>query len=421
MDAPRRFLKLLIVGLAPICLWPVSGCRSQVNAPPDPFAQTAQQAADARAAQTGDAVPGRSISQVTPDGRVTGAGAPSKDPYEAPAEEKPSTWSKVASALSPESIEGSLKEVAGKGPDETVAKTLYAEADKLFAEKKYVEAAEKYAAAGGRWPDSLLEEDALYMSGESYFFADQYSKARDKFDELTKNYENSRHLDRITARQFAIGRYWETKGRDHYTLTPNFFDKTRPWFDTHGSGIKVYENIRLSDPTGPLADDAVMAQATAYFVDERHEDAAYQYEVLRKDYPQSEHQKQAHLLGLQSYLNAYQGPQYDVTPLAKAEKLSDHTLKIFGSQLQDEKSRLEQAREAVRAQLAEREYDLGEYYRRLGYNRAARAHYANVTKDWPGTKFAELAKERSDSTLGKPDEPPDYFPWLTNWLGNREK
>jgi hypothetical protein len=126
-------------------------------------------------------------------------------------------------------------------------------------------------------------------------------------------------------------------------------------------------------------------------------------------------------LGLQSYLNAYQGPQYDVTPLVKAEKLSEHTTKIFSHQLQDEMPRLEQAREAVRAQLAEREFDLGEYYRRLGYNRAARAHYANVIKDYPGTRFAELAQQRSDSTTGLPDEPPDYFPWLTRWLGNRQK
>ena len=83
--------------------------------------------------------------------------------------------------------------------------------------------------------------------------------------------------------------------------------------------------------------------------------------------------------------------------------------------------RLEQAREAVRAQLAEREYDLGEYYRRLGYNRAARSHYGAVIKDYPSTRFAEMAKERSDSTVGLPDEPPDYFPWLTKWLGNRNK
>ena len=256
----------------------------------------------------------------------------------------------------------------------------------------------------------------MYMVGESYFFDDNYYKARTAFEELMKKYENSRHLDRITARQFAIGRFWDESGRDHYMLAPNFFDKTRPWFDTHGNGVKVFENIRLNDPTGPLADDAIMAQATSHFIDGRYDDASYQYEVLRKDYPNSDHQQQAHLLGLQSYMNAYQGPQYDVTPLVKAEKLADHTIKNFGQQMPSEQPRLRQAQEAINAQVAEREYDLGEYYRRLGYNRAAKAHYDAVTKNYADTRFADLARQRVTEIAGLPPEPPDHFPWLTKMM-----
>ena len=255
------------------------------------------------------------------------------------------------------------------------------------------------------------------MLGESYFFADRYSKASVALNQLLKKYENSRHLDRAINRQFALARYWDEKGRDYAMLSPNFLDKTRPWFDTHGSGIKVYETIRLQDPTGPLADDAVMAQATAYFRDDRHEDAAYQYEILRKDYPQSEHQQQAHLLGLQSYMNSYQGPQYDRTPLKKAETLVDSTLRNLSHQMPEEKPRLQQAQAAIRAQMAERDYDMGEYYRRLGYNRAARQHYAVVLRDFSDTKFATLAAEKMKATESLPDSPPDHFPWLTKWLG----
>jgi outer membrane protein assembly factor BamD (BamD/ComL family) len=159
-----------------------------------------------------------------------------------------------------------------------------------------------------------------------------------------------------------------------------------------------------------------MAQSTAYFLDNRFEDAAYHYELIRKDYASSEHQKQAHLLGLQAYLNSYQGPQYDQTPLVKAEKLADQTIKNYGHMMPEERPRLYEAQEVVRAQIAEREYDLGEYYRRLDYNRAARAHYANVLRDYPDTKFAELAKQRTQEIENLPPEPPDYFPWLTKWL-----
>jgi outer membrane protein assembly factor BamD (BamD/ComL family) len=82
----------------------------------------------------------------------------------------------------------------------------------------------------------------------------------------------------------------------------------------------------------------------------------------------------------------------------------------------EERPRLQQAKEAIRGQIAERDYDLGEYYRRLGYNRAARSHYAVVLRDFPDTKFAELAQQRMQQTEGLAPEPPDYFPWLTKWL-----
>ena len=40
----------------------------------------------------------------------------------------------------------------------------------LFPEKKYKEAAAKFATAADRWPDTPLEEDALFLQGESEFF-----------------------------------------------------------------------------------------------------------------------------------------------------------------------------------------------------------------------------------------------------------
>jgi outer membrane protein assembly factor BamD (BamD/ComL family) len=411
MDARRQMI-VVFVGLLGTAA--CHGCASPIKSPSDPFATNAKSVG--AASEAAPTAPGSSINQVAYDSPVADAPGTSIQ-SQAATDEKPSLWKKVTKTLSQEQIEKSYRTVTNREVDEKVARDAYNAGDALFREKKYDEAAEKFAVAADRWPNSLLEEDALYMLGESYFFADRYAKSSDALNRLLKKYENSRHLDRAINRQFALARYWDEKGRDYAMLSPNFLDKTRPWFDTHGSGIKVYETIRLQDPTGPLADDAVMAQATAYFRDDRHEDAAYQYEILRKDYPQSEHQQQAHLLGLQSYMNSYQGPQYDRTPLKKAETLVDSTLRNLSHQMPEEKPRLQQAQAAIRAQMAERDYDMGEYYRRLGYNRAARQHYAVVLRDFSDTKFATLAADKMKETESLPDSPPDHFPWLTKWLG----
>ena len=154
-----------------------------------------------------------------------------------------------------------------------------------------------------------MEEDALFLQAESYFFADEYVKAHDAFEVLFKKYSNTRHLETAVSREFAIGRFWEQMQdtKPLWTIQPNFTDKGRPWFDTFGYAIKAYQNVRMYDPTGPLADHSVMAIGTAYFRHNEFEDAAMEFDQLRKDYPNSDHQMLAHVLGMQAKMRVYQG------------------------------------------------------------------------------------------------------------------
>ncbi len=60
----------------------------------------------------------------------------------------------------------------------------------------FAEAATQFKDAAERWPDSALEEDAMFMSGEGYFFADRYPKANEAWEKLLKKYPNSKHSGR---------------------------------------------------------------------------------------------------------------------------------------------------------------------------------------------------------------------------------
>ena len=123
--------------------------------------------------------------------------------------------------------------------------------------------------------------------------------------------------------------------------------------------MAIYESIRMDDPTGPLADDATMATANTLFLNGRWEDAAYHYDLMRTEFPQSEFQAQAHLLGMQAKLRSYQGPHYDATAAAGSQKLA-HTLQTqFAAQLPNERENIQQTLKMIEAQLAERDYALG--------------------------------------------------------------
>ncbi len=320
------------------------------------------------------------------------------------------------SDLSPTNIYDDIKKSTGYGPNEAKAHALMKEGESLFEKKQYDKAADKFEAAAKRWPDSPLEEDALFMTAESYFFADRYPGAQDGYETLLKKYDNSRHLDTSMKRVFAIGRYWEGLYRKnlYWPITPNMLDSSRPTFDTFGRALKSYEIIRLKDPIGPLADDSLMATANAHFRKGRFEDAAFHYDLLRSEYPDSEHQPLAHILGSQSKLRVYQGSRYDATPLKDADNIIDQALSQFRDQLGDEGPRMAEASNRIVELKAERDWDMGQYYDKQEYFGAARIYYENIIKEFPRTKQAQTARKRLEQIRGEPNVPPNRYKWLTD-------
>lgn len=344
---------------------------------------------------------------------------PDTDPALTAAEDPPTIWDRV----NPKKAIKKVKVAMGKGPDEKVARKALEEGDALFRQKQYSKAADQYHVAYNRWPDSPLEEEALYKAGESRFFADEYSKADDEYALLIKKFASTQYLSLVITRRFAIGRYWEQSDltNHHWLLTPNFADKTRPFLDTGGHAVRVYERIRLDDPTGPQADDAVMAAANYHFLKGHWEEADYHYHLLRSEFPKSEFQFQAHLLGLRCKLLRYQGPGYEGAPLDEAEELATQLLTQFPTELGSERQRVVQVRAGIRDQRALRQWDMAEFYARGEHYGGARHYYEKVVKDYPETKLAQESRGKMGQYKGLPDNPPQPFQWLADLLPATKK
>jgi TolA-binding protein len=328
------------------------------------------------------------------------------------------------SDLSPENSWKRVKKLFGYGPEERLARTAFQEGEALFREKKYAEAATKFYTASWRWPDSTLEEDAMFLLGECYFFTDQYGKSHDTYTNLLKQHSNTRYLDTVMHREFAIGRYWDELDvkQSQWPTTPNLTDKTRPWFDTFGNALAAYEAVRMHDPTGPLADASIMATANAYFRKSRWEEAAYHYDLLRKEplYARSRFQKEAHIFGLQAKLQMYQGAMYDEAPLVGAKEIAESALTQYHGRLGEEENHIRQSRSRIIEQLAEREWTLAQYYDRKHYYGAARLSYRALVQKYPTTQLAEQARQRMEQIKNEPDEPPQRFKWLAQILSRDE-
>ena len=335
------------------------------------------------------------------------------------------------SHLAPDYTWKKFKEAIGWGADERLAKIAYDNGQALFnaarqakapeeQQKNFEAAAKEFYTATWRWPDSTMEEDAMFLMAESYFFSDHYGKAQDSYTNLLKQHDNTRYLDTVIARLFAIGTYWEQIDLQyhHWPLSPNFTDKTQPLFDTIGNALACYSLVWTHDPTGPLADAVLFRVANAHFRRGEWEDAAQHYDMLRRNHPKSKYQKQAHLYELQAKLRIYQGPLYSVMPLKDAKEIAEQTLKQFPGQLGPDEQRVRQALAMMVEQFAEREWTVGQYYDRHADYRAAREYYQAVLDKYPHSSFAPLAAARMQETKGQPDEPPNHFKWLTAPFGD---
>jgi outer membrane protein assembly factor BamD (BamD/ComL family) len=335
-------------------------------------------------------------------------------------------------AFKPEVIKAQVADLTGNGPNAATAKQLFAQAEDLYAKAldappdrraaAFSEAAEAYVAAAEKWPESLLEEDALFLAAESYFFSDQYPLANEQYEKLIKQHPNTRHMDAIDARRFAIAQYWlelDKKSPQNF-FSVNMFDKSTPWRDTRGHAFRVYDKIRVDDPTGKLSDDATLAAANAYFARGDFFKADQLYTDLRKTFPSSEHQFLAHFLGLKAKLSIYEGPDYAGTPLDECEQLIKQIRRQFPQQADQEKEYLTRAYAEVRFKKAERIWTMGRYHELRKEYRASKFYYDQIVKDFADTPFSAEAATRVQANASEPPVPPQKLEWLVDLFPERE-
>lgn len=311
--------------------------------------------------------------------------------------------------------------------DAVRAKELYQNGDRLFrqaksepreqAKKTFAESAKYFKRAAEAAPKTALEQDALFMQGESLFFADRLMEATDTYQKLQKDYPRNRHLDKVAARLFATSRYWIdiAKTQDGNWFTLNLTDSTRPRIDVDGHAIRVLDQIRFDDPTGRLADDATMAAAAEYIRQQKFEEADEFLTDLRETFSDSEHMFHAHLLGIKCKLESYAGPAYSGLVLEEAEKLVKQTRQRFPDKLSQEKygeiignaaaeiSRHRADRLAYRAEYRDSQKEYG----------SARYYYNQLLERFPNTPHADEARTRLAAIEKLPDVPQRRLSWLT--------
>ena len=309
------------------------------------------------------------------------------------------------------------------------AREWYQNADKTFktaiqqpselAAETYIKAAKLFEQAGEMSPKTALQQDAMFMQGESLFFANRLVEASEVYEHLQKTFPRNRHLDKVAARLFSISQYWikVSQANQANWLPINLTDPKRPRLDAQGHAIRVLDQIRFDDPTGRLADDSTMAAAVEYMRQEKYQEADEFLTDLRETFTDSEHLFMAHLLGVDVKLQTYRGPKYSGLALEEAEKLAKHTRERFPDKLSSPEDphskRLSELTARIGFLQAERLRYRAEYREKRKEFGAARFYYNQLLTKYPDTPHAKKARERLEATEQKPLRPAQRLSWLT--------
>lgn len=308
--------------------------------------------------------------------------------------------------------DGSLKPIPGTEE--------YLAAEALYEQKEYEAAQAAFKKVAKKFKKSEIREDALFMKAEAAYQQGRFYDAENGYAELLRDYPSTRHLDDVSRRLFNIAQQWldfpkaadlgevqqvnyedfrqkapaekpPEKSRTPVWV-PNFTDETKPWFDTEGNGVACLKLIWLNDPTGPLADDALMLAASHYARRGEFIEADRHFTLLREEYPNSPHVQNAFVLGSHVKLMSYQGPEYDHKTLDDAESLKQSILRLYPDSEDSERVKRELVK--IEEAKAAREWELVVFYERKG-NKRAQAVYCHLLLDrFPQTSFAKLARER---------------------------
>ena len=298
------------------------------------------------------------------------------------------------------------------------AQQLYQAGDLPAAKKVLKRVLKAYKTA-------LVREDALYLLSEIQFEEQRFAQAQDTIDTLLRDFPATRYIDKSSQRLFAIAHSWlgttevatsgdiqpvsfenraaapQTVGEAdsqrasdptlNIPILPNFHDRSRPVFDTRGRALQALKSIWLNDPTGPLADDALMLTASDYLRNSDFVEADQYFQMLREEYPQSPHLEHAFVLGSHSKLMSYQGAVYDGTSLDEAQVLKQNTLRLYPES--KERQRIREELKLIAEAKARRDWELVEFYRRKNRHRSMAVYCLQILENHPNTSYAGLARE----------------------------
>lgn len=267
-------------------------------------------------------------------------------------------------------------------PEAGTAAGDLAAAQAAFAERHYKKARKLIKA----WQKtygmaSQLYPEALLLQARTEKALRQYYEAYQLLDRLLGEFRSTDVADDAAVELFNIAEVYLSGVR------------RKLWgmrlLSASDLALDILDRISTEFAGTRLAELSLKAKADYFFDRGDFTLAELEYARLLQDYPESQYRRYAMKHSADSALASFTGVRFDDAPLVEAEE----RYRAYARQYPDDAGRegVNLILQGIRGRRAEKEFEIGLYYQRIGQLRAARFYFESVRAHWPDTAAAAKA------------------------------
>lgn len=269
-------------------------------------------------------------------------------------------------------------------PPSPEVEKIYIEARELSENNKWEQCVSLLAKTLPEVKNPGQEERVLFLLAEGYWQLKAYEDAEELYSRCLTTFPKTEYLNEIIERKYQIGFGFFT-GKVKSSL----------WglikIPATERGLGIIRDMLTKYPYAEPSASYQLKLGDHFYKKKLYEQAREEYVTFIQKYPKSPLLPKAQFQWAATYLQEYQGPEYDPTGLAKAKIGFQDYLEKYPEDEWYERG--QKKLKGIVSKEAEREYLTGCYYLSVGKKESADIYFNSLINDYPETDWAKKARE----------------------------
>lgn len=254
----------------------------------------------------------------------------------------------------------------------------------FYDSNDYQRAANEFDKLTRHYEYSEYASKAQYYVGLCYEKMGKYYIAFQNYQKAIENYPHIENIEEIIEREYNIGNLYLAKANPRLLGVDIITSLDR--------AVEIYKKVVDNAPYGKLADEAQYKMGEALKGLERYDEAIQAFQKLTDDYPASKLAERAKYEAAYCAYKSSLKPEYASEPTDKAIKaFEDFVQANRASELSKEASETIQH---LKDKAAEKPFLTAKFYERQRHYDSALIYYKEVVERFPESSFAKEARER---------------------------